>query len=339
MRHGRSRGAGYSGLSTCGSVWACPCCMARIAARRAEQLVTVMAMVRLMGGTAHLVTYTVRHHKGHRLPDLWDAVSYGWSAVTSGREWVQDSSGLLGWCRVVEATHTPRNGWHLHVHALMCWPDQVTENEAQRVAIRGWARWDRALRRKGCDSTPVHGVDARRVRFAPDGSDDDGIGEYFTKLALEVTTSYAKDSRAGRSPLAILRDATETYRVEDLELWWEWEQASHGRQQLTWSTGARDLRALAGLREQTDEEIAMEEIGDDDMITLSRQAWSEITAAGQESFLLDLAETGGMGAVMAWLDVRGLGWSPATPAPRRKGRSPRPPRVSDEARTVLRPPS
>lgn len=293
-----------------------------------------------MGGSAYLVTLTVRHHRGHRLADLWDAVSYGWSAATSGRQWVEDSSGLLGWCRVVEATHTPRNGWHLHVHALMCWPGQVDEVEAQRVAVRAWARWDRALRRKGFDSTPVRGLDATRVRFAADGSDD-GIGKYFTKIAMEVTASYVKDSRSGRSPLAILRDATETYRVEDLELWWEWERASwewerasHGRQQLTWSTGTRDLRAMAGLREQTDEEIAMEEVGDEDMITLSGPAWEQISRAGQESTLLDLAETDGMAGVTGWLDARGLGWSPATPAPRRQGPPLRPPRVRDEARAA-----
>ncbi|WP_373696308.1 hypothetical protein [Actinomycetospora flava] len=31
------------------------------------------------------------------------------------------------------------------------------------LRLRTWGRWDRALRRKGFDSTPVRGVDARRV--------------------------------------------------------------------------------------------------------------------------------------------------------------------------------
>ena len=70
MRHGPRRGAGYAGLSTCASVWACPCCAARIAARRAAELVAVRTAVRLMGGTAYLVTLTVRHHKGHWLDRL-----------------------------------------------------------------------------------------------------------------------------------------------------------------------------------------------------------------------------------------------------------------------------
>jgi hypothetical protein len=82
---------------------------------------------------------------------------------------------------------------------------------------------------------------------------------------------------------------------------------------------------MAGVREQTDEEIVMEEIGDEDVTTLSDQAWSYVT---EESTLLDLAETQGMKAVCAWLDARGLGWSPAQAPPRRERR----PRLSPDQR-------
>lgn len=54
-----------------------------------------------------------------------------------------------------------------------------------------------------------------------------------------------------------------------MALLWEWEEASHGRRQLTWSTGRRDLRAFAGLgREATDEEIAAEELDGQDAVAL-----------------------------------------------------------------------
>jgi hypothetical protein len=55
---------------------------------------------------------------------------------------------------------------------------------------------------------------------------------------------------------------------DDSTLWQEWEQASEGRRQLTWSEG---IRALAGLAEQerSDEDIA-EELGDDDLLILDR---------------------------------------------------------------------
>jgi hypothetical protein len=150
------------------------------------------------------MTFTVRHHKGHRLADLWDAVTAGWSTVASGGQWHQDSAGLLGWCRVIEATHTPRSGWHLHAHSLWCWAGDVDDTQVQRIAMRAWARWDRALRRRGFDSTPVRGVDARRVRFAADGSDD-ALGGYFTKIACEITASHRhRPSPARRCTFAMV---------------------------------------------------------------------------------------------------------------------------------------
>lgn len=60
--------------------------------------------------------------------------------------------------------------------------------------------------------------------------------------------------------MQLLADAVETYEESALGRWWECEAASDGRRQLTWSTGGRDLRALAGLsREAIDAEIAEED--------------------------------------------------------------------------------
>lgn len=58
--------------------------------------------------------------------------------------------------------------------------------------------------------------------------------------------------RGGRSPTQLLADAVDTYEEQPVHRWWAWESASEGRRQLTWSTGRRGLRALAGLgREAT----------------------------------------------------------------------------------------
>ncbi|MDD7942009.1 hypothetical protein PHK61_26690 [Actinomycetospora lutea] len=109
--------------------------------------------------------------------------------------------------------------------------------------MHSWRRWDRALRRDGFDSTPARGVDTRRV---VDG--DEGLAGYFGKAALELTSTFTKNSRSGRSPFALLRDATETYQVDDVELWREYEDANHGRKQLTWSLGRMDLRRFRRAR-------------------------------------------------------------------------------------------
>jgi hypothetical protein len=173
-------------------------------------------------------------------------------------------------------------------------------------------------------------VDTRRVVGG-----DDGLAGYFGKAALELTLSWTKDSRAGRSPFALLRDATDTYEAGDLALWWEYEETSHNRRQLTWSTGRMDLRAFAGLgREQSDEEIAAEETGGDDAVALIGETWSTLSRRRWQAELLAVTDEGGIPAAVAWLDEHGFAWRRVRPHSRR-GPRPRSVRIEREARVIL----
>src|SRR4051795_2628410 len=303
---GDERIAGYAGLVTCGSVWACPCCSAKIAARRAEELSQVMRTVLTSGGSASLITLTMRHHAGHKLKDLWQALSAAWHGVISGKQWIADQElgGLLGWVRVVEATHG-RNGWHLHVHVLVCWDRSVSLELAQDIGHRMWQRWTRVLERKGLTSWKHRGgVD---VRMATLGTDN--LAHYCNKLAREVTSSHIKESRGGRSPFGIVTDGLRTGDADDLDLWAEWEQASYGRRQLTWSLGEHDLRKLADLgAEQSDEEVAEEDLQGEDLIALPHPTWEALLRAELTTDLLDAAEIAGVEGACAFLQMRGLDW-------------------------------
>jgi Replication protein len=298
--------AGYAGLVTCGSVWACPVCAGKIAARRAEELSEVMRTVLGSGGSASLITLTMRHHQGHQLTELWQALSLAWHGVLSGKQWTEDQElgGLLGWVRVVEATHG-RNGWHLHIHVLVCWQRSVSLRLAQEIGYRMWQRWTRALERKGFTSWHHRGgVD---VRMATLGSNN--LSRYFTKLAWEVTYSHMKEARGGRSPFKILTDGLRTGDATDLALWLEWEQGSFGRRQLTWSLGAHDLRKLAGLgAEQSDEEIAAEELAGEDVIALPHPTWKTLLERELTTDLLDAAEISGVEGACTFLAIRDLEW-------------------------------
>ena len=120
-----------------------------------------------------------------------------------------------------------------------------------------FGRWRRALERKGFDASNEHGWDLRKAQL---GEGD--LADYFTKMAHEVTGAAGKHGRShrGRTPMQLLADAVDTYRADNLARWWEWEEASDGRRQLTWSRGRHDLRLFANLgRDATDEEIAEDE--------------------------------------------------------------------------------
>ena len=171
-------------------------------------------------------------------PGCWDVLSDAWARVTSGGAWKADQDlfgGLLGWARVVEVTDGD-NGWHVHVHALMCFGEQVSaELVGGTVGARMFSRWRAALERKGFDASEEHGWDLRRVQL---GEGD--LADYFTKIAHEVTGSHRKEGwrAGGRTPMQLLADAVDTYEESAMARWWEWEQASEGRRRLTWSTGS-----------------------------------------------------------------------------------------------------
>ncbi|MCW0214394.1 MAG: protein rep [Pseudonocardia sp.] len=314
-----TRVAGYAGLTTCGSVWVCPVCAAKVAARRSDELATVIRHVLDGGGSASLVTLTMRHHAGLKLRDCWDALGYAWSRVTSGKAWQadQDMGDLLGWVKVVEATHG-ENGWHLHLHVLMCWDRPVSLELAEMVGTRMWSRWEKALGRKGFESwVDSGGLDVRMATLKADN-----LGDYFMKLAREITSSHAKDARSGRTPFAVLRDCQDGL-VDDIELWREWERASKDRRQITWSQGKRDLRRHAGLGEQqTDEEIAAEDLMGADVLALPGETWRVLRRSALATDLLDAAERGGPAGAIKWLVDRHLNYKRVVRGPTRSDLGP-----------------
>jgi hypothetical protein len=291
-------------------------CARTIAGQRSAELREVLGAVAAAGGSAALITLTMRHRDGQRLADLWAALSAAWRAVTSGRRIERERAqfGVLGFVRVVEATHGA-HGWHVHVHALVAFDGPVSA-ELAHVLGEGWFdRWSRALVRKGL-AAPLEdrgGLDVRMVDMGVGSLD--AMAEYLAKITAEITSSSAKDARNGnRSPFAILRDALATGLAEDCERWIEWEQASHNRRQITWSRG---LREWAGLRrERSDDEIVEEDRHGEDFAVIHPEDWPRLRDdIGVERFL-DVVELEGPAAACAWLDAHGIRWSVPKPAPR-----------------------
>ena len=64
--------ASYAGLQTCGSVWTCPVCAAKIAERRRVELLEAMELHKAQGGAVYLLTLTTPHQRGDVLGELLD---------------------------------------------------------------------------------------------------------------------------------------------------------------------------------------------------------------------------------------------------------------------------
>jgi hypothetical protein len=287
-----------------------------------------------------LLTLTVQHHAGMRLADCWDAVTGAWSDVVNGEAWsgepkrsylrrlekwevdrangwkgsrkrrrpvrrvgLAEKFGVLGWARAVEVLHCS-NGWHPHVHVPLILDGSASDEWIRLLGEAMFDRFQRALRRRGFDAIrDSGGLDIRRAYVADD------LGGYLAKhLAFEATHGHVKTGRTVsdlRAPFQVVADLTATGDADDLAIWQEWEQASKGRQQLTWSRG---LRAIAGLAEEqrSDEEIADHELGDDDVLVLDRDTWCAVAPIQHD--LLEATSRDGLAGAIAWLDHAGLSY-------------------------------
>jgi len=297
-----SRTAGLGGLSTCGSVWACPVCSAKIAARRTQEIERLLAWNARRGGTVALATFTVRHHTGHRLRDVRRAVTEAWRKMTSSRAWKTSRRdlGMDGYVRALECT-VGDNGWHLHAHVLTLFDGPVSHETVEAWSDELYEMWSSALAKIGFEASRKHGVDVRLGTNALDG-----LGRYLSKITYEAAGGRFKRGRkGGRTPFELLDDAINTGLADDFDLWFEWERDSKGMRQLTWSRG---LKGRVGLEEVTDEQIAEEDEQGETIAVITPSSWKPSSPNGlywHVAELLNVIETDGPAAGLQWLDRHG----------------------------------
>lgn len=267
-----------AGIKTCGSVWTCAVCSAKICRHRGAEIQAAIDAWMLEGGVVWMVTATIPHHAGHRLEVVLDAITRSWQYLKAGEPWQRWAERIhyAGAIKGSEATHGAA-GWHPHVHALLFLEsDPGPEVEADFLEwMRGrWARkvesffWDPRAR----DAHAVAAAPLNRPR--PEGfvslfgrpHPEHGIritkankaGAYVAKMGLgkEVSVMDVKGARKGnRTPWRILRDYLEHESVRDAAIWREWSRSMKGRAHLVWSPGLRSRVAPSQL-ELSDDHLA-----------------------------------------------------------------------------------
>lgn len=276
-------GAGLSGLCTCGSIWACPVCNAKVMARRALELGCAVAAWHAQGGATVFGTSTLRHHQGDRLAPLWDGLSRSWSDTTRGNPWLRrkESLGIAGFARAVEG-NVGRNGWHVHLHWLLFVDGEVTESQVGDFGAWFASRWSRSVTNRGLRAPLAVGQDARLVKDVRAAD----LAAYVTKqtdLGLELTQSQSKRARDAHSTVPawdLLTRIQDGGDADALDLWHEWEAASLGRRHLTWSQGFRQ-QLLGAAPEESDEEVAAQEDDGVTLLYITSEGWGRLVAAPQ----------------------------------------------------------
>jgi len=304
----RQDDARFIGVQTCGSVWVCPCCSARISEVRRRELrqLEEWAGSPLRGLRLVMMTLTARH-RNRRLGDMVDRLAKAKRRMQNRKAWqrLRDDGTLFGTVSVREATHG-KNGWHPHYHVL-CLVEADSDEAAQAALEPMRSAWIDCLRKEGLTGTlerafdlqngdavaayiSKHGRDEKDRAEASEARSTWGISEEMTLARTKRGLSFGS-----RSPWQILRDAASGDEAS-AALWQEYARVMHGRRQQVWSNG---LKEACGLIEVEDEAAAEgEEFTEDEderLATWPKATWKRIRHRRGE--ILAAAETGGAAAV------------------------------------------
>jgi hypothetical protein len=287
--------AHFSGLVTCGCVYACPVCAAKVAERRRGELVRAMQAHEAAGGRCYFLTQTMRHGKRDDFGSLKAAFQSARRMAAAGRRpaAMRDNFGVLGMATAIEATYGAA-GWHLHSHSIVFASAGANVSEWQSEWRELWAAavWKAQGRTVG----ESHGL---RLEIARSGA----AGKYIAKLgsawnaADELARVSAKTARRnGRTLLALLQDAG----GGDVNAGRLWIEAVHGLR------GVPSLRWTAQLKSRLLPSEA--ELSDADLLSLVEtparllavcpvSTWRVICQNELRSALLAVADTGSEEAV------------------------------------------
>lgn len=241
----KTQHAYYSGLQTCGSVWDCPICSAKVSSYRAEEIKQAASIWRGRGGFMFMLTVTAAHSIDDKLQRAIDSLGAAVSFLRSGAPWQRKviQYGIVGSVTGTEITYGV-NGWHYHKHILFFTTINPEDNQDDFSAFEAWIydRYSAALSRRGGSCLPGIGV---KLSVKQDYIEEDYISKW--GLWNEVSSSSLK-YHGGIHPFGLLDDD------KNNDLWIEYSETMKGRRQIVWSRGLRDMLGISS--ELSDQEVA-----------------------------------------------------------------------------------
>jgi len=303
--HHRDEHSHFGGIETCGSIWTCPVCAAKITEGRREEIDALLTAHREAGGRAYMATFTIPHHRFQGCRELRRGVASAWRRVKNGKAWIRarQDHGWLGDIRALEVTHG-KNGWHPHLHVLIIFKPGTTKQTS--YSFGGWLfdAWANAIDKSGFGQCSRNAFTYDLVKA------DSGAADYVGKwgVSLELTKAHMKEGRdGGRTPWQILGAVPGTQNSADLKLFQEYAYAFKGARQLTWSHGLKDIYDLTP--EVDDEELSVgDQSAESHTATLAKPLFNLIVSKGLTAHVLSAQEAGGLAAVLEVLKRYRIPW-------------------------------
>jgi hypothetical protein len=272
------KGAHWSGIERCASIWACPVCASVVRAERASEIQSAVGNWQDQGNHLVFVTLTMRHRKSDKLAVTLDAALKAWQRICQGKSWEKFKArfGVRGYVRSVEIT-LGSNGWHPHIHALLFTDKPLSKPDQDALTSALFDRWLTYVTKFGGGMpTKQRGIDVR-----PATKDGKVVAQYLSKLQegakpkadQGIGKEMARfDFKTGRGASLMPFELLDASRREDdaddwaaFKLWNEYVAATKGRRAITWSKGLREQVCLED--EKSDEEI-LEDSEQDDLLFL-----------------------------------------------------------------------
>jgi hypothetical protein len=302
--HVKDGSAYYVDVQTCGSIWACPVCSARIRQRRAQEIEAACLSHLTAGGSIGFLTLTFPHSSGDDLAQLLKVLLDCWKKVQQRTSYRtrKDVLRLFGFIRSTEITYGRWNGWHPHLHLLLFAEGEVTPAEWASLRDLVSEVWAEVVVKAGRDRPGEEvGVTLAPVRTAEVGTYLAKVQDHYgneSSIGREMARGDVKKGRKkSRTPFELLEQAVYGV-VPELPLWHDYEQATKGRRAIEWSRG---LKARFAVEDLEDEDLAKADVDGAAVTTITKQQYALVVADGAEAHVLDLAEEGGGPAVHAFL--------------------------------------
>lgn len=251
--------ASWSGVEHCNSVWACPCCAARIREGRRAEILKAVHQARSRRWRMFFVTFTVPHERETPLRDSLRGLTSAFRRIRNYKSLAPFWNNMVGFIKAVEV-QVGSNGFHPHLHVLVmtngC--DLISGDIESKLK----SSWGQAVVKEGLAKPSEKVGVVVEETLDPDRTADYLIKVQENKLTLEMSRSDLKGGREGKSegewhcsPFDLMTKEIELPISIGLrkKLFVEFYRATKGTSAIRWSRGLKDLFDL--------EEVSDEELG------------------------------------------------------------------------------
>ena len=309
----------FANLQTCGSVWFCPVCAAKVTTRKREELSEATEIWTAKGNSILLATFTLQHLATDRCSEVLEGITKSFSRFWRDRagQKIRSEYRIFGRVRGLETTYTIVNAWHIHFHTLFFIKGSISPSFVDLLREDCILHWQNVLSRHKRFADGVHGVviEAREKEIsdyiAKQGKENMLDEELQEKVevwteAHEVALGTVKRaSKGGFTPMQLL--ALSLCGDEKAgRIFAEYALCFKGKRQVLWSKGLRESLGLK--KEKTDEEIAAEEkeVGSRTLVELRTDHWKVILGNAIRGELLKALDTGDSWRVLEFLESYGI---------------------------------